>query len=394
MATRVTESANAVQQPISSRRTGQFNQAEGAPGVVRAIPERAASRQGRVRIERLILHGLDHRNSRLDLVDEPALFTDAIEAFFTTHIEAASSRSDWRARFRDPTAEIPALCRTLLQGPGEFVAASQELARRLYDQMRPRTIAPGDLVVIIYTHGEDALRHVALLKLDPDQRLVRNFSVSGGRTRVTISAAGNLLPDSARLQKCALLTLATPTADFDVHLLDTQAGPRADGVAAFFYRAFLGAELLPSPRRQTREFLRQCDGWLAAHCDVLTPAALAAFYHARRTALGADLLDPANFATAALPAHPELAAQLAAALTGLTEAAPSLDAPPLHRITVDPAVAAPVVNRVVLELDGGARLVVPAERFAELVRIDPARTAENKVRLVIESLTLKEVTER
>ena len=51
-------------------------------------------------------------------------------------------------------------------------------------------------------------------------------------------------------------------------------------------------------------------------------------------------------------------------------------------------------SRVELELDGGARLIVPAERFADLVRVEPARTAENKYRLVIESLTLREVSER
>ena len=47
-----------------------------------------------------------------------------------------------------------------------------------------------------------------------------------------------------------------------------------------------------------------------------------------------------------------------------------------------------------LELDGGARLIVPAARFFELVHIDQSRTAENKYRLVIESSTLKEVSDR
>jgi hypothetical protein len=61
---------------------------------------------------------------------------------------------------------------------------------------------------------------------------------------------------------------------------------------------------------------------------------------------------------------------------------------------VDRAFASGLANRVTIELDGGARLSVPADRFAELVQIDPRRTAENKYRLVIESLTFREVSER
>jgi hypothetical protein len=61
---------------------------------------------------------------------------------------------------------------------------------------------------------------------------------------------------------------------------------------------------------------------------------------------------------------------------------------------IDHSIADSVVRKVTLELDGGARLSVPADRFAELVRIEPSRTAENKYRLVIESSTLKEVSDR
>jgi len=351
-----------------------------------------AARQ--VRVERLILHGVDNRDAQPRLVDEPVLLSDEIAAFFAQHIQAAAGRADWKARFREPAGDVAQLCAGLLAGHEAFVDASRRLAARLFAQMRPRTIAPGDFVAAVYVLGGNAeQRRVALLKLDPDRRLVRTFTTQGGRTKVTISANGNLLPDTARLQKCALLATAPAGDTFDITLLDTQAGPRTEGVAAFFYRGFLAAELHPSPRRCTRDFLRCTDAWLGTRHDVLSPADETAFYEARRAALCAEELDLAAFAAAALPRHPALRGELIdeAASVLLTTGPQAL---PGTALAVDPAVAGPVVSRVVLELDGGARLIVPAERFADLVRVEPARTADNKYRLVIESLTLREVSER
>lgn len=350
--------------------------------------------RGRVRVERLILHGLDNRTGRLQLVDDPAILTGDSEAFFALHIETATTRAEWRARFADPVGEMHTLCRSLLGEQHEFVSASRRLAHRLFDSMRSRTIAPGDFVAAVYTQGDEALRHVALLKLDPDQRLARSYTRHGSRMRVTISAAENLLPDISRLQKCALLTVPSPDEAFEVALLDTQAGPRADGVAAFFYRGFLAAELLPSPRRRTRDFLRGCDTWLLSYRDILTPAELAIFYVARRLALAAGTVDVAAFAAAALPSRPALAKELCTHLSSTLQPEDFSADGTCRSFRVDPAVAASIVNRITLELDAGARLSVPFDRFDDLVRIEPSRTADNKVRIVIESLTLKEISER
>lgn len=363
--------------------------ASGEPQITGGI---SSDWMGRVHIERLILHSIDNRSEHLQLVDEPALLTGESEMFSALYIEAAIQRADWRARFTDLGGEVPTLCHALLDdAPEPFVTASRRLALRLYEQMRPRTIAPGDFVVIIYTRGDTPDRHIALLKLDPDQRLVRDFSMIDGRRRVTIASAGNLLPDTARLQKCALLTLsALYNEAFHIHLLDTQAGPRADGVAAFFYRSFLATELEPSPRRYTREFLRCSDGWLAQHRGALNPGEILRFYAARRVTLNAEILNCEAFVRMALPAHADLAEELLAVLRVRGLAGENNEA----ICAIDRGVAAPLLSRVTIELDGGARLIVPVERLNELVRLDPTLTSDNKFRLVVESLTLREVSER
>jgi hypothetical protein len=329
------------------------------------------------------------------LVDEAALLSDEAELFFSGHIEAAVARADWKARFMEPSGDVVHLCRDLLGTSQEYVRASQELARRLFTHMRPRTIAPGDFVALTYRRGEDTVPQIALFKLDPDHRLVRTFEALNGRMRVSISVVENLLPDSTRLQKCALLSSPSREAEFDVTLLDNQAGPRADGVAAFFYRGFLMTELAPSPRRRTREFLRCCDLWLATHQDEFTPDDLVMFYRARRSALLAEYLDCRRFADSALPSRVELQDSLLGTLAAFLPAEEGGAAASRRPdFAIDHSIADSVVRKVTLELDGGARLSVPADRFAELVRIEPSRTAENKYRLVIESSTLKEVSDR
>jgi hypothetical protein len=350
---------------------------------------------GRIHIERLILHSRNNHSGEIKLVDDVAIVSSEVEAFFTSHIGAAMLRADWRARFTEPDGEVASLCLNLLGTLEDYIEASRQLARRLFMQMRPRTIAPGDFVALTYTRDDDTAGQIALFKLDPDHRLIRTFSSRGGRLRVSISAAENLLPDSTRLQKCALLTRRTPEDDFEVTLLDTQAGPRAEGVAAFFYRGFLATELAPSARRRTREFLRCTDLWLAAHQEALTPPHMTTFYEARRIALESQFLNCPMFATQALPSYPHLHDSLLTALSILFSGKLASETSPAPgEFAIDRNVADPFVARVTLELDGGTRLIVPAARFAELVHIDSSRTSENKYRLVIESSTLKEVSDR
>ncbi|HEY7849568.1 MAG TPA: nucleoid-associated protein, partial [Ktedonobacterales bacterium] len=276
----------------------------------------------------------------------------------------------------------------------QFVRASRSLAERLYAYMRSRAgnIAPGDFVAIAYRIGAEPARHVALLKMDPDQqRLVRSFTQQGGRWRVAISLADNLLPEARSLQKCALVSQDEASHSFRVRLLDTQAGPRSDGVAAFFYRDFLAATLTASSRRQTRLFLAETNAWLTQSGAEFQPRELLAFYAARRTALAGEFVRLREFAAAALPTRADLAEELTQRLVAAV-----LDAPDLRGehpfFPVDRAVAKGYLEKVTLDLDGGMRLTVSAARFDELVKVADKRTGEGKLLLTLESLVLREVT--
>jgi hypothetical protein len=364
-------------------------------------PTRTAPPASAIRIERLILHHLDHRAGRCELVDEEAILDEESERFFTSHVLSASERADWRARFREDDSALPEQLTALLGDSARFIAASRALAQRLYDFMKLRAgqIVPGDFVVLAYTTDVNDERHVALLKMDPDQqRLTRSFRRVSGRIQVAIEHAANILPETKGLQKCALVSASAGrdgARQLTVRLLDTQAGPRSDGVAAFFYRDFLAATLAASARRQTRLFLTESGAWLQGAASELSPRELLGFYGARREALAGERVDLRTFAARALPGKPEEAERLVARLSGalfdLDAEDSALGSHPFF--PVDRAVAKKYLEKVIIELDGGARLSVPAARFAALVRVLDGRDAEGKARVSLASLIFREATE-
>ncbi len=347
-----------------------------------------------VAIERLILHHLAHRADRCDLVGELATLDESGMRFFAGHLASAAERADWHARFRADDDTVPSRLLALLgETDQQFIEASRALAQRLYGYMRNGSgnIVPGDFVVIAYRLGAEPTRHVALLKMDPDQqRLTRAFTGQGAHRRVAISLADNLLPEAKSLQKCALISRADADQSFSVRLLDTQAGPRSDGVAAFFYRDFLAASLNASSRRQTRLFLSETNTWLMQRGAEFEPRELLAFYAARRAALAGEVVRLREFSAAALPTRADLVDDLIQRLIAAV-----LDDPDLRGahpfFPVDRAAAKSYLEKVTLELDGGMRLTVSASRFEELVKIAQTRTDERAITLTLESLVMREV---
>lgn len=407
-------------QPISERALARDASVSAPPAdaahAARPAPSPAGAAAGAtpsapaIRIERLILHHLDHRAGRCDLVDDEAILDEESARFFTSHLVSASERADWRARFREGEGDLPDHLTALLGGSTDFVAASRALAQRLYTFMKLRAgqIVPGDFVVIAYSAGDE--RHVALLKMDPDeQRLTRAIQRVSGRVRVSIARAANLLPETRGLQKCALISTTTYDSAsgrrFTVRLLDTQAGPRSDGVAAFFYRDFLAATLAASARRQTRLFLTETNAWLAGpqgQAAVLSPRDLLGYYAARREALTGERADLRAFVASALPGRPAAAQALLARLTGALfalddgEGVVRADGEQMGDhpfFPVDRAIARKYLEKVIIELDGGAKLTVPAARFEALVRVLDERDAEGKARLALTSLIFREASE-
>lgn len=347
--------------------------------------------RGPVRIDRFILHELNHRENSIQLVDEIPVLSDNDEQFFAAHIRHACEHGEWEATFDDPQGDVANLCRALIRTPEEFVSASRNLAQRLYNQMKLRTntILPGDFVVALFLNASDATRHIAILKLDPDKRKTRSFDRSNGKCRVHFSEAKNIFPDVSNLHKCALISPDENNPDtFEIRLLDTQARLTADPVAAFFYKGFLTTELRISARRNTRDFIQGSDTWITSRSSKFSPQELLAFYDARRNSLAAERVDIRKFVDLALPTHSELRNELS---TYLINSVFPKHKPDTVHFMVDKDIARQITQSVTIEIDGGGRIMIPAERFSDIVQVDMERTVENKTRIVIETQVFREI---
>jgi hypothetical protein len=134
-------------------------------------------------IERLIEHGTDHWNRRLEHADVLVDIANH-ETFFAEHIATGFARGEWGACFPNPDCDVAHWCAALLRSPDEFIEASKSLATRLFGVMRTRVIARGDLIVAIFTKGSDPQRHI-----DADATAAAGLGAAGTTATHSIAQA-------------------------------------------------------------------------------------------------------------------------------------------------------------------------------------------------------------
>jgi hypothetical protein len=210
-----------------------------------------------VRVERAIVHILDHRHNNLTLSDLELRLTpdERLQEYFDAQVvNALADGEAHAANFaqggQEKTKEI---CIDLVDGRGGFVKCSKELAQRLYDAVgSDKRIAPGNLIVCLCSASNLTKPFLALLKIDPSQVLVTRVSKSEGRRAVTFDIRGDVLPTvRERLQKAALVRHPRTRVEYDLLLLDRQVkGAAAD----FFAKTFLNARPALDARSRTDRF--------------------------------------------------------------------------------------------------------------------------------------------
>ena len=363
----------------------------------RAItPPSSSFSQDELVIDHLILHSLDSERGELKLVDDDAELDDATHAYFAQHIHHADVNAEWYAEFEEPTHQIMTTCASLLRLQSDgFAHLTHDLATRLYEIMcapgrfRER-IAPGDMVVVLYHTVNDPVHRLAILKVELDsERRIRDFVGEDGHRKVIFRPASGLLPQVERLQKCAIIWFEADDEMPSLRLLDKDAGPVSEGVAAFFYKDFLGASLRMSSKRRTRLFWAETNKWLNTRSSTYTPGDLLHFFQVRRTALRGEWLDIQRFVVEALPIHPDDAQHLLTILTKKLNL-PNDDGTLIFE--VNSKVAKPYLENITLLLDGKMKLTVNAERFHDLVRVSESRTGEGKIIITLETQTFQETS--
>jgi 37-kD nucleoid-associated bacterial protein len=208
-----------------------------------------------IRVERAILHVLDHRGGEkkpvlsdieLDLGESPPVRT-----YFEAQVKnSIASGATAEARFRGGDAGAAKACYGILAQPSRLVPLSQDLARQLFAATASDgRISPGTLAVCLFRGAKPAGGpFLALLKID----LTTVPIVHRGKRSVSLQMAENALPSAReKLQKAALVTPPGFTTTYDLLLLDRQVEEVA---AAFFASDFLDADWAATPQELTKHF--------------------------------------------------------------------------------------------------------------------------------------------
>lgn len=224
-----------------------------------------------VHAEHVIVHVIDHLNAEEPVLSdsELSLEPDArLQSYFEKQIENVLTDPETAdAKFLDGDSGVAAACFEILESPRSFIAASQRIAKALWDATGgDKRISAGSLIVCQFQADNHGVPLLALLKVDPTDVLLQSVSRAQGRVVVSLRIAENALPTAReRLQKAALVAPQGYAQRCDLLLLDRLvAKPAAD----FFAGRFLNVRPIPSAHERTDAFYR---GYLDAQNELSEP---------------------------------------------------------------------------------------------------------------------------
>lgn len=215
-----------------------------------------------VHMNRAIVHVLDRR------MDEPLLavaeteLTEDLHEFFMKHtLKALRSDEAEKASFvGEGTTQY--VIKKMFADEEYFVEGSQELARRLFQVMRPiESILPGDLAVIAFHSGE--ARYLGILKMDYQKNFIHEIDYLEDQFNVRLTAQEIGLPLAhQKLSACAFIKEDATDDSYDMVLVERSIPEEG---ARYFLNRFLGASKVLDRRDKTKLFRKNVEQWTRQH---------------------------------------------------------------------------------------------------------------------------------
>src|SRR5260370_6037677 len=112
-------------------------------------------------IDYAVMHMVDNRNERLALADLPLRLDDEQGMFLRKHILKSIAQSNI-AIFDDRESNpVSQSCEQIFAAPNKLADESQDLARRLFDLTKPKTIKPGTFWAIVFGDRNNSTLYLA-----------------------------------------------------------------------------------------------------------------------------------------------------------------------------------------------------------------------------------------
>jgi len=202
---------------------------------------------------------------------------------------------------------------------------------------------------------------------------------SADEVAVQIKPQENVLPSpKQRLQKCVFIR-PSQAGQYDMIILDNQIVHLHDaaGVANFFSRTFLQAELWQSDRDKTRLFRSLTAQWIKKHYDELLPDQADTITNGARQAILSDTpINLREFANVLIPSE-----SLRQNYSQFLRDNRLEDA----EFTPDKQYARQATKRRKYKAEGGLTVSGDADEFDQLVTVNPDRDAQNRFTITIKT---------
>lgn len=205
----------------------------------------------RITIIKATVHILDKRLEEPMVAQAEMPLTEDITGYLLGHILKASRSSTAEAAAFKGDGMIKQLTEAVFLSQDTFVEASQTMAKRMFQVMRPMVAVEScDLVTVLFRSGD--IPCMALLKLDHQQTMQHSIEYIDESFAVKLSAVENALPQTNnQLTACALINAPDLVTETGLLIIEREAqkeGPR------WFLHRFLGADRQPDRMELTRIF--------------------------------------------------------------------------------------------------------------------------------------------
>lgn len=313
-----------------------------------------------LRIESLIVHEVPTvvRTSgsgqpTLSEVESP--MTPEVRNFFEERLRATLSDAAFPAIVIEGTSSpVPALVEGLLRNPGDLVAPSQQMAKRLFE-VQTGVNSPGLLAVARGRVGSVAT--IAVVKLEKEHGVrVRPETVAGLKTLSVEHIRDLMLTEKTRVFKTGLFSEGD--SGLDIVVCDHQRQV-AHTVAGFFLRDFLGCDLAARPDVETRTFMHAVEKWINDRVE--NPEERSAYAVALISEMNSQrtTVTPASFAAEHIKVK-----HRQSFLEALTSSGASA-----KRFVKDTALVEPQLRRIRYDVDTGVAVIAPPDAIGKSVTV-------------------------
>ena len=219
-------------------------------------------------IDYAAVHMLDNRHNRLALADVPLDLDPNRVEFLRRHIVKSIGRSAI-GMFNDRDSNnVSVSCEKIFTKPREIAIHSQDLATRLFELMKPKTIKPGTLWSVLFGDQDSPTRYLALLKMDDVDTYRYRPVTKRGKRSIHLHKSFHILPNPRmKLDKAAFVVPEEVTElKYEVRVLDNIL---PEEKVAGYFTDFLAFHAPQTNREKTRLFNSEVERWIQqAHLDL------------------------------------------------------------------------------------------------------------------------------